>query len=139
MQTPTADIIRTEQPEAPKAGKVVSGIREAANTTGVSFDYLLAQATQESGLDPHAHNTKSTAAGLFQFTAPTWIDMVKRHGAGLVVSEMIASQAVIRDNRQSLKWPPGRPRNTRWRCNWPAASPPRGRRRRGSAGTSARR
>ena len=81
MQTPTADIIRTEQPEAPKAGKVVSGIREAANTTGVSFDYLLAQATQESGLDPHAHNTKSTAAGLFQFTAPTWIDMVKRHGA----------------------------------------------------------
>lgn len=81
MQTPTADIIPTEQAQAPKAGKVVSGIREAANTTGVSFDYLLAQATQESGLDPHARNTKSTAAGLFQFTAPTWIDMVKRHGA----------------------------------------------------------
>jgi tRNA-dihydrouridine synthase B len=29
--------------------------------------------------------------------------LVKRHGAGLVVSEMIASQAMIRQNRQSLK------------------------------------
>jgi tRNA-dihydrouridine synthase B len=29
--------------------------------------------------------------------------MVKRHGAGLVVSEMIASQAMIRQSRQSLK------------------------------------
>ena len=28
--------------------------------------------------------------------------LVKRHGAGLVVSEMIASQAMIRENRQSL-------------------------------------
>src|ERR1700761_7043932 len=29
--------------------------------------------------------------------------LVKRHGAGLVVSEMIASQAMIRQSRQSLK------------------------------------
>lgn len=29
--------------------------------------------------------------------------LVKRHGAGLVVSEMIASQAVLRENRQTLK------------------------------------
>src|SRR5690242_18791348 len=29
--------------------------------------------------------------------------LVKRHGAGLVVSEMIASQAMIRESRQSLK------------------------------------
>src|ERR1700736_2055699 len=28
--------------------------------------------------------------------------LVKRHGAGLVVSEMIASQAMIRESRQSL-------------------------------------
>ncbi len=81
MQTPTADVVRPEQPDPAKPGKVVSGIREAATSTGVSFDYLLAQATQESGLDPHARNTKSTAAGLFQFTAPTWIEMVKHHGA----------------------------------------------------------
>src|SRR5260370_12723390 len=29
--------------------------------------------------------------------------LVKRHGAGLVVSEMIASQAMIRETRQSMK------------------------------------
>src|SRR6202046_1701673 len=29
--------------------------------------------------------------------------LVKKHGAGLVVSEMIASQAMIRQSRQSLK------------------------------------
>lgn len=28
--------------------------------------------------------------------------LVKRHGAGLVVSEMIASEAMIRETRQSL-------------------------------------
>lgn len=81
MQTPTADIVRTDKPEPAKPGRVVSGIREAAARTGVSFDYLLAQATQESGLDPHASNAKSSASGLFQFTASTWMDMVRRHGA----------------------------------------------------------
>jgi hypothetical protein len=82
MQTPNADITGSISIEtSPRPGKVVSGIREAADTTGVSFGYLLAQATQESGLDPQARNTKSSAAGLFQFTAGTWMDMVKRHGA----------------------------------------------------------
>lgn len=81
MQTPTADIARTEATEPAKPGRVVSNIREAAARTGVSFDYLLAQATQESGLDPHASNSKSSASGLFQFTASTWMDMVRRHGA----------------------------------------------------------
>ena len=30
--------------------------------------------------------------------------LVKRAGRGLVVSEMIASQAMIRETRQSLRW-----------------------------------
>ena len=81
MQTPVADVTPPEPADPSKPGKVVSGIREAATRTGVSFDYLLAQATEESGLDPHARNTKSSAAGLFQFTASTWTDMIKRHGA----------------------------------------------------------
>lgn len=81
MQTPSADIGLTESLDQPKGGRVLSGIREAADLTGVSFDYLLAQATQESGLDPHARSSKSTASGLFQFTASTWLEMVKKHGA----------------------------------------------------------
>lgn len=82
MQTPNADITGSLSIEtSPRPERVVSGIKEAADTTGVSFGYLLAQATQESGLDPQARNAKSSAAGLFQFTAGTWMDMVKRHGA----------------------------------------------------------
>lgn len=81
MQTPSTDIVPTEPAKPASGGRVVSGIREAAASTGVSFSYLLAQATQESGLDPQARNTRSTASGLFQFTANTWLDMVRRHGA----------------------------------------------------------
>lgn len=35
--------------------------------------------------------------------------LVKRHGAGMVVSEMIASQAMIRENRQTLRMAENRP------------------------------
>jgi hypothetical protein len=103
MQTPNADLNRTDQPEAARPGRVVSGIREAAASTGVSFDYLLAQATQESGLDPQARNTKSTASGLFQFTAPTWMDMVRRHGEkyGLEVE----AQAIVKGQGGRLEVP----------------------------------
>lgn len=81
MQTPTADIAASQIASASGAGRIVSGIREAASATGISFDYLLAQAARESGLDPLACNTRSSAAGLFQFTSQTWMDMVRRHGA----------------------------------------------------------
>lgn len=95
MQTPNADITGSISIETPsRPGRVVSGIREAADTTGVSFGYLLAQATQESGLDPHARNTKSSAAGLFQFTSGTWLDMVKRHGAKHGLDD--AAEAIVK-------------------------------------------
>ena len=61
--------------------RVVPAVRAASEATGISFDYLLAQANQESGLDPLASSQSSSAAGLFQFTSSTWFDMVKRHGA----------------------------------------------------------
>jgi len=63
--------------------RVVAAVRAAADATGVSFEYLLAQANQESGLDPSASNRRSSASGLFQFTASTWLDMVRRHGAAI--------------------------------------------------------
>ncbi|CCG42027.1 transglycosylase SLT domain-containing protein [Magnetospirillum molischianum] len=80
MQTPNADTATTQIASA-SAGRVVTGIREAATATGISFDFLLSQAARESGLDPQACNTRSSAAGLFQFTSQTWMDMVRRHGA----------------------------------------------------------
>lgn len=61
--------------------KVAGHIKDAAEKTGVPFEFLLAQANQESRLDPNAKNRRSSAQGLFQFTAGTWLDMVKQHGA----------------------------------------------------------
>jgi hypothetical protein len=60
---------------------VIGGIRLAAARTGVDFDYLLAQAKVESGLDPNAAAPTSSARGLYQFTAGTWLETVRKHGA----------------------------------------------------------
>lgn len=90
MQTPTADTTASQIASASSAGRIVAGIREAASATGVSFDYLLSQAARESGLDPEASNSRSSASGLFQFTSQTWFDMVRRHGAKHGLGEQAA-------------------------------------------------
>ena len=59
---------------------VVSTIRQVAVSQNADFRYLLNQARVESGLNPSARASTSSAAGLFQFTSGTWFDMVKRHG-----------------------------------------------------------
>ncbi len=63
------------------AQQVTATVRQAAARTGSDFSYLLAQAKLESGLDPTAAATTSSARGLFQFTNATWLAMVRRHGA----------------------------------------------------------
>ncbi len=60
---------------------VRSVIARAARKTGVDFNYLLAQAKLESGLDPSARAATSSAAGLYQFTNDTWLRTLDRHGA----------------------------------------------------------
>lgn len=62
-------------------GAAVAAVRGAAARTGVDFDYLLTQARLESGLDAGARAATSSARGLFQFTAGTWLATVRRHGA----------------------------------------------------------
>jgi Transglycosylase SLT domain len=58
-------------------------IADAAQRTGVSFGYLIAQAEVESGMRPAAKASTSTAAGLFQFTRQTWLATLSKHGAGI--------------------------------------------------------
>jgi soluble lytic murein transglycosylase-like protein len=65
----------------PGSSDVRGAIARAAAATGVDFDYLLAQARLESGLDPHARAATSSAAGLYQFTGSTWLAMLDKHGA----------------------------------------------------------
>src|SRR6185437_4186170 len=60
--------------------EVMSSIREAASKTGVDFDFLVAQASLESGFRGNVHANRSSASGLFQFTGPTWLRMMHDHG-----------------------------------------------------------
>lgn len=60
---------------------VTGAIALASVRSGVDFGYLYAQARLESGLNPDARAATSSARGLYQFTAATWLDMVRRHGA----------------------------------------------------------
>ena len=59
---------------------VVSSIRQAAQTTGSDFGLLMAEASRESGFQPDAKASTSTATGLYQFIETTWLEMVRRFG-----------------------------------------------------------
>jgi hypothetical protein len=71
-------------PSNPAAGSAVTGaIRQASQATGTSFNYLLATAQVESGLNPQAGASTSSARGLFQFIDQTWLATMKQSGPGL--------------------------------------------------------
>lgn len=61
--------------------EVAQAIHHVSRESGVGFKYLLASAAQESGFQANAQARTSSAAGLFQFTAPTWLSMVRDYGA----------------------------------------------------------
>jgi hypothetical protein len=60
---------------------IIGAIKAASARTGVDFAYLVNKADQESGLDPKAKASTSSASGLYQFIGQTWLKMVKEHGA----------------------------------------------------------
>jgi Transglycosylase SLT domain len=67
---------------------VLNSIRQASASTSMDFGLLMAQAAQESGFNADAKSSTSSAAGLFQFTDSTWLDMVKRFGAKYGVGQL---------------------------------------------------
>jgi Transglycosylase SLT domain len=71
-------------PSTSAVGSTVTGaIRQASAATGTSFNYLLATARVESGLNPQAGASTSSARGLFQFIEQTWLGTMKQSGAEL--------------------------------------------------------
>lgn len=71
-------------PGGSAAVSTVAGvIRQASQATGTSFSYLLATAQVESGLNPGAGASTSSARGLFQFVDQTWLGTMKQSGAAL--------------------------------------------------------
>src|SRR5436190_2738580 len=67
----------------PSRVQIAGAIKQAANTTGISFEYLLATAKMESNFNPKAAASTSSARGLYQFIDQTWLGTVKEAGAQL--------------------------------------------------------
>ena len=61
--------------------RVAGAIKQAAASSGTSFQYLLATAKMESDFNPTAGASTSSAHGLFQFIDQTWLATVKDAGA----------------------------------------------------------
>ena len=67
----------------PARTRVAGAIKQAANSTGASFQYLLATAKMESDFNPSAGASTSSAHGRFQFIEQTWLGTVKEAGGQL--------------------------------------------------------
>lgn len=76
--------------------QVVANLRQAVSSSPVSFDFLLKQAEVESGLNPNAKASTSSAAGPFQFVNGTWLRMVQKYGDNVGLSEQAAA---LRENK----------------------------------------
>jgi hypothetical protein len=64
----------------PARVRVAGAIKQAANSSGISFQYLLATAKMESDFNPTAGASTSSARGLYQFIDQTWLATVKEAG-----------------------------------------------------------
>ena len=65
----------------PARVRVAGAIKQAAASSGTSFQYLLTTAKMESDFNPTAGASTSSAHGLFQFIDQTWLTTVKEAGA----------------------------------------------------------
>ncbi|HET9717678.1 MAG TPA: transglycosylase SLT domain-containing protein [Pseudolabrys sp.] len=74
--------------------QVTGAIRQAAQSTGISFEYLLTTAKIESNLNPAARASTSSAKGLYQFIDQTWLGTMKQDGAAFGLSRY--ADAIIR-------------------------------------------
>jgi Transglycosylase SLT domain len=84
--------VDTSNATAPRAAdpsrvRIAGAIKEAASSTGTSFEYLLATAKMESNFNPAASASTSSARGLYQFIDQTWLGTVKEAGAHLGYGE----------------------------------------------------
>src|SRR5438105_8306254 len=67
----------------PSRVRIAGAIKQAASSTGTSFEYLLATAKMESNFNPAAGASTSSAHGLYQFIDQTWLGTVKEAGSQL--------------------------------------------------------
>src|SRR3982074_196279 len=82
MSVDTSNATATAGVDPSRVG-IAGAIQQAANTTGTSFEYLLAPAKMASSFNPTASAWTSSARGLYQFIDQTWLGTVKEAGAQL--------------------------------------------------------
>src|SRR5215813_13316573 len=88
----------------PARVRVAGAIRQAASSTGVSFEYMLTTAKMESDFNPTAGASTSSARGLYQFIEQTWLGTVKEAGGQLgygqyadAISKTLSGDYIVRD------------------------------------------
>src|SRR5689334_4937543 len=100
------DTSRVDPPSRidPSRLKIATSIKQAAGTTGVSFEYMLTTAKMESNFNPKATAGTSSARGLYQFIDQTWLGTVKEAGGQLgygqyadAISRTSSGDYVVRD------------------------------------------
>lgn len=83
----------------------LTGLQSASQKSGVSFEYLVAKAAQESSFKTDARAETSSATGLFQFTRGTWLDLMKKFGALYGYGELAQKISVGNDGRPVVNDP----------------------------------
>ena len=110
--------------------QVTGAIRQAARSTGTSFEYLLTTAQIESNLNPAAQATTSSAKGLYQFIEQTWLATLKQAGPALGYGQLCRRHSPDADGRYEVADPTSARRSCscaairpRARRGWRAPSP----------------
>ncbi|MCJ2059273.1 transglycosylase SLT domain-containing protein [Methylobacterium sp. J-048] len=83
------DSVRFGERSVPR--KVVDTIVKASDEAGVDPVYMMALADKESSFDTDAKAGTSSAQGLFQFVARTWLEMIRDYGARYGLGEEAAA------------------------------------------------
>ena len=85
--------------------QITGAIRQAAQSTGISFEYLLTTARIESNLNPAAQASTSSAKGLYQFIDQTWLGTMKQAGPALGYGQYADAIAQGADGRYEVADP----------------------------------
>ena len=101
--------------------QVTGAIRQAAKSTGISFEYLLTTAKIESNLNPSAQAPTSSAKGLYQFIDQTWLGTLKKGGSAVGLGQFASAITQSADGRFDVSDPAARAAIMKLRSD-PAAS-----------------
>jgi hypothetical protein len=90
------------------APTITGAIRQASQSTGISFQYLLTTAKIESNFNPSAKAATSSAKGLYQFIDQTWLGTMKQEGASLGYGKYADAISKNSDGRYTVDDPTAR-------------------------------